>query len=255
LFPSSWTDAFEIKRGRAPATLPAELHISNLLHARAEYKAQVEVLKKALKGVVPIFERSTEDGTRFRIYRLGSLELRTSQDYAENETVCAVYSVLAPRMDKGGRYGCIVKEQERVIKVTEYVERGDLNTSCAHWQSYLVLETDQGNVVMTEQLANGAMQWKENPATLELRCSFAKVFRCADCQKVGITLGDIKGLQASTTQVFNKATGGRIVADVDAATQAWNAKYMPWVNQQRFLQALHGWVLKGGVRKCELASA
>jgi len=64
------------------------------LIARPEYKGHAaELLEGVLRTSAPIFDKSTEDGMHFRIYRLGSLEVRTAQELGSEEVVGAVYSV------------------------------------------------------------------------------------------------------------------------------------------------------------------
>ena len=51
---------------------------STILQSEYTFRAQAqgtEMLKDALKTAVPIFDKFTEDGMCFRIYRLGSLEV------------------------------------------------------------------------------------------------------------------------------------------------------------------------------------
>merc|ERR1719221_952425 len=61
LFPSSWQgEAQQAAQGGARE-----------LHARPDYKDQAGRL---IKNAVPVFDKSAEDGARFRVYRVGSLE-------------------------------------------------------------------------------------------------------------------------------------------------------------------------------------
>jgi len=177
LFPSSWRPAFEIARGRTPVRPAGESLQAGLLRARPDYAAEARVFEHMLKAASPVFDRSTEDGTRFRIYRFGSLEVRTTEEHGGGEAVGAVFSirVSARGSPDGAEPERRVQGHERVVKVTEYAERA----MDGHCRSYVVLETDQANVVATERLADGTVTWEENSQDLEDRNSLAKVIRSA----------------------------------------------------------------------------
>ncbi|CAK0847784.1 unnamed protein product [Prorocentrum cordatum] len=81
LFPFSWQDPF-----RAQAAPPR-------LRLRADLLEQAGELAGALGAAVATFDKLTEEGSRFRAYRAGDLELRTCQEAGGPETVGAV---LAP---------------------------------------------------------------------------------------------------------------------------------------------------------------
>jgi len=133
---------------------------------------------------------------RFRIYRFGSLEVRTTQpQHGGEEEVGAVFSVRPDAAQAGaaGFYAARAPrapcDADRVLKATEYIERGR--------RTFVVLEAEGGGVVMTEELEDGAVVWKPNPSNLEIRTSTAKVLRSADCGKAGVTIGDMRSFQAS----------------------------------------------------------
>ena len=44
-------------------------------------------LKEVLADAAPVFDKSTEDGTAYRIYRFGTVEVRTMQDSGIPKTV------------------------------------------------------------------------------------------------------------------------------------------------------------------------
>merc|ERR1719210_3276305 len=72
LFPLSWMPSIDIQGGSSPKK-QRELHVRPDCHARVE-----QMLK--LATLVPMFDKSMEDGTKFRIYQTGSLEARTVQE-------------------------------------------------------------------------------------------------------------------------------------------------------------------------------
>jgi hypothetical protein len=81
LFPLSWKPTFEVA---------AESKREGALVLCPEYLTQESTLKQLLKDSVPIFDKSTEEGMRFRIYKAGSLEVRTTQDFEGSEVLGAV---------------------------------------------------------------------------------------------------------------------------------------------------------------------
>jgi len=191
LFPSSWSSSLQA---------PCEDQGKELI-ARPDYLAESAKFEGALRSTAPSFDRSTEDGTRFRIYRFGSVEVRTTQDHDGRERAVAIFSVRASSKKAQAQR---IAEQERVVKLTEYVERarqggaaaarGASLTSLEH-HSYVVLETENENLILTERLEDGSVTWEENPADLEDRNSIAKFIRSADVER-GSTVGDARRYQA-----------------------------------------------------------
>uniref|UniRef100_A0A7S1MA25 Uncharacterized protein n=1 Tax=Alexandrium catenella TaxID=2925 RepID=A0A7S1MA25_ALECA len=155
-----------------------------------------------LKSAVVAFDKSTEDGTRYRVYRFGSLEVRTTQDIDGKENIGAVFSLCAST--DASRHHQVVRDDEQIVKATEYVEASGKDYHC-----YVVLETEQKNVIVTEELKNGTLRREANPKDLEDRCSLAKVLRsvgAADCKKTSFTVGGVKALQSS---IYNHVSGCR----------------------------------------------
>merc|ERR1719464_1029546 len=67
LYPSSWRSSVKISRQEATG--------KQVRSPRPDYKSQAHLLEEALEKAAPVFDQSTEDGTRFCIYNLGSLEV------------------------------------------------------------------------------------------------------------------------------------------------------------------------------------
>jgi len=194
-FPSSWTSD-------APAKAISQ---SGKLQARPEYRAQTPLIEQILKSVAPIFDQTTEDGLRFRIYRCGSLEVRTTQASENKEIVGVVFSISASVPQNQG----MAQDEEKIVKVTEYVAyRGDQSR-----RSYVVMETEQANMIVTEQLQNKTVAWEENPSDLEDRISLSKVVRSADCKRTGNAVVLMKAQSAESSSkayaqsTFNRARG------------------------------------------------
>mmetsp|Transcript_63573 Transcript_63573/g.116084 ORF Transcript_63573/g.116084 Transcript_63573/m.116084 type:complete len:1237 (+) Transcript_63573:73-3783(+) len=181
LFPASWTSSFEISRRKAEKGLSAA---PGPLHPRSDYGEKAQQIIKSAKAM---FDKTTEDGMRFRIYRVGSVEVRTTQMHEEDEVVGAVFSIRDPKSIAGVQ-NKFAQASERIEKVTEYVER---SMSGGEFGFYVVIETEQGNVIVSEKVGT-KMTWEENVADLSDRNSLAKVIRTGDCRNSNTTLADVK---------------------------------------------------------------
>jgi len=160
-----------------------------------------------LRSAAPVFDRTAEDGCRFRVYGIGALQVRTVQDFSGGETVLAVFSVSAPAQADAQS---IAKEpmpgSQRVVKATLYVENASAGVGggeievCVRCRYYAVLETDGGSSVVTEMLADGTATWEENSEALEHRNSLARVLQCAECALGSVTVDSLKAYRASQTR-------------------------------------------------------
>jgi len=189
LFPSSWTASFKIERGHEAA--PDGAQEGRNLRARADFQARPQRYEQITRTTAPVFDETTEDGVRFRIYKTGSLEVRTTQEHGGSEELGAVFSI-SSRQDVSD-----VDEQAKVAKVTEYVEplpQG--GASAAQWtlhcRSYVVLETEAGRSVVAEKLLDGRTLWRQDPEDLEDRNSLAKVVRSEASLSESITVRTIR---------------------------------------------------------------
>merc|ERR1712039_398963 len=116
LFPHSWRSSIDLVR--APGAWSASLQ------PRSDFKAEASALQEILKSSSPAFDKRTEDGVHFRVYRVGSLEVRTTQENDGLEIIAAVLSTTAtPQASEQNKPGRAVQETDKVVKVTEYVER------------------------------------------------------------------------------------------------------------------------------------
>jgi hypothetical protein len=215
LFPMSWTESMEIARPKTSKRVGA------LLQPRNNYAAEAE---QVLKSGTPVFEKTTEDGMVFRVYRMGSLEVRTTQVYDGKESVGVIFSI----RDKSD--GCFAGNRrsqigiEEIVKVTQYVETSasDGDATGSGFKYYIVLETEYGSTITTEQLGQNII-WEENVADLEDRNSLSKVVRTASCRGGGVRVqdlrrakrpllrlvgGELRRSQAYALSVFTYAVGG-----------------------------------------------
>merc|ERR1719171_2435267 len=118
-----------------------------------------------------MFDKNTEEGLRFRIYRMGSLEVRTMQELGEEENVGAIFSIRDTQTgeEQDGKLERLFA-QEKITKATEYVERVHVAGNVAGQRRYyVVLESETGHKILTELLADGRVVWEEDPQNLEDR--------------------------------------------------------------------------------------
>jgi len=191
LFPKSWVPSVEIV---------SEKEGNGNLQVRSDYLAQSEKFAHALTSTTPTFERTSEDGVCYRIYELGSLQVRTTQESDEQEIVGAVYSTNAPAQ---AVRGLRLEKSDRVVKVMEYVEKVQ-GTRC----SYVVYETESGSAIVTEKRRDGTVAWEENPSDLNGRNALAKLVRSAECNGHRFTVGDLKNFHTKESRVSVKSASG-----------------------------------------------
>jgi len=219
LFPVSWAPSSEISQQGQAGSSHVLVSRSKSLQPRPDYFADAPRL---LRSTDPSFDKSTEDGTRFRIYQISSLEVRTTQDHDGEESVCAVYSSIT-----ASSKGCqdSIAETERISKAKLYVERAGSSTATAghqewalgkpppHKRFFTVLETVCGHHVLIELLDDGKIRWSANPRDLETRGSLARVVRVSGCH--GVTVGDMmehRGKQAQLLGGFFSPSRSKRVA-------------------------------------------
>uniref|UniRef100_A0A7S4SMQ4 Uncharacterized protein n=1 Tax=Alexandrium monilatum TaxID=311494 RepID=A0A7S4SMQ4_9DINO len=184
LFPSDWVPAHGITHGQAQGT--------RKLHVRSDYGTRME---RMLRTATPVFDKAAEDGTKFRIYEVGSLEVRTLQEHDGQERIGVVFSTRAPRSERSAVGDIESKHDGTVVRATMFVETTaqtkDSKRPPADIRFYVVFETLGGDLVMTERIGDRTL-WVQNPDELEARNSYAKVTRSVDCSSMGITILDVK---------------------------------------------------------------
>merc|ERR1712217_322075 len=245
LFPSSWKTSFEIAHGQASGRTPAALSLNGPLHERSDYKSELPVFEHILQSAAPQFDKHTEDGSRFRIYKLGSLEIRTVQEYGGREVIEVVFSMHPPKhlLLEGRREQRLI-EQENIVKATLYVEGGLPETrpasgskaaSCDH-HMYAVFETGKANMIVTEMAENGTMAWEMNPRNLDVRSSLAKVYSSGTPQGWAPRVHDIQVLR--DTEVENSESLG---AGSSAAASVVRRQYAKTMYRRALGEAIaHG---------------
>eukprot|EP00435_Cladocopium_sp_Y103_P014773 s2202_g3.t1 len=149
-----------------------------------------------LPTAAPEFKKQTEDGSTFRIYQIGSLEVRTTQLKFGQEKVGAIFSSRAPEWQlKCNASNAAQEEKLQECKVFIEPADGHLQSGKQPHHFYLVFKTVQENVIVVEQLSNGSRALAVNPRNLEDRNSLAKQLFTAECSATA-TIGALSGIQA-----------------------------------------------------------
>jgi len=177
LFPVSWAPSIEIGTGESTE--------EGQLLARPDYLVQAQKLSVVMQSAKPTFDRSTEEGVRFRIYQFGTLEVRTTQEPSSEEVIGAVFSTSLPQIPASKTNG-----GQHIVHATEYVEMANDGR-----RSFVVLGTEQEGFIVTERLVDGTTTWEENPSDLEDRKALAKVVREADCSDNCVPIFSMQNFQ------------------------------------------------------------
>jgi hypothetical protein len=208
MFPSSWATSFQVTKQDPPGEEnKAPSHRGGALSLCKPEAWHLSL--SDLQSCKLVFDKTTEDQTRFRLYRPDGFEVRTIQECNGEEKIGAIYSVLAlggrspsPSPSTGEVQRCSqVEEDEVVTGVSVYVEGGSYNGRGPEY--FVVFETMQGSVIVTELLKCGAMAWDANPPNVTFRCSLGKLLYSVKVSEEGATLKVLKdyaeGLQAAET--------------------------------------------------------
>eukprot|EP00408_Alexandrium_pacificum_P025048 CAMPEP_0171202934 /NCGR_PEP_ID=MMETSP0790-20130122/25260_1 /TAXON_ID=2925 /ORGANISM="Alexandrium catenella, Strain OF101" /LENGTH=892 /DNA_ID=CAMNT_0011668377 /DNA_START=56 /DNA_END=2734 /DNA_ORIENTATION=+ len=192
LFPSSWVPTAGISNGQA----------ARELYERADYSARME---RMLKTMTPVFSKVAEEGTKYRIYELGSLEVRTMQPHDGKEKIGAVFSSRAPSA-RAPAGAAASKDADSIVRATQFVESSQQIRDSKYVPSdirfYVVFETSAGDCFVTEKQGD-ATTWLQNPEDIEARNSFAKMTRSVECSDLGLTVLDAKRFQQAEIGRFD----------------------------------------------------
>lgn len=172
-FPSSWANSFNVSQEGAS--------VGDL----QKHKLDKDGIDQVLKSATPCLDKNTEDGSRYRIYKADGLEIRTVQVHDGKEIAGAVFTRCVAPTDLTSE---IQHLEETIVKATEYVEANQGESR--HY--YVVLQTEQGNRIVTERLQDGTVAWAANPRHLEARSSAAKVLRSTECTSQAMMVRDLK---------------------------------------------------------------
>jgi len=207
LFPASWASTLSMggEKGTAPELYP--------------YSGK-EVSSEDLKPMALTFDQCTEDGMRFRMYKRGDLEVRTTQEHNSVEAIGVVFS------SKGGVPRGHVEDPELVTRITEYVavpapgpEGHVAKAPEQHHRYWLLLETEAERVVVTEKLRGGEVVWLEDPDLTSFAPNSRAVGSVACC-KAGMTVGDMRKYAAQHSGKVAWPAECKRYAE-DAYSRAW----------------------------------
>lgn len=215
LFPAGWASCAELAGQQDPEV--GEL--------RRQPLERAPKLERLLRTAEPAFDKRTEDGLRFRIYRAGVYEVRTTQAHDGVEAIGAVYTRGPPLRGRAGAPAAASagrgdeEEGARIVKMVEYIERAPgraaepLATSrsavaLTACRTFVVLETCSGARVVLERNSEGSVLLVEDPPDLEARCLQAKVASSTACHPSGRRLGELKQHLASEEEALRAAGAG-----------------------------------------------
>mmetsp|Transcript_45441 Transcript_45441/g.81761 ORF Transcript_45441/g.81761 Transcript_45441/m.81761 type:complete len:902 (+) Transcript_45441:67-2772(+) len=193
-FPRSWTSRFQVERdGQKQAIAPGKY---GLVQVQVDAYFEQILLDEILPTAAPEFNGTTEDGMVFRIYRIGSLEVRTTQELGEAEKLGVVYSSREPSWQQSsGKKAKELPEDELLVKAKLYVEAQGQELCTSSYRYYIVIETGSANCIVTERLSTGLTTWAVNPEDMEDRNSLARLLFTVNC-KAGVSVSDLKSIQA-----------------------------------------------------------
>lgn len=201
-FPRSWTSRFQIEKdGLAPKTEASNK--TGLVKVEIDKAYSASLVRDVLSTAAPEFQEKTEDGTCFRIYKIGSLEIRTTQERFAEEQIGVVYSSRAPTWNLAAT-SQELSEREKVVECKVFLEaaEGDVVGKQPH-HLYMVCITANKDVIVTEKLANGSTIFLVNPKSLEDRNSLAKQLFKSDCVEQA-TVKDVKTQQTNFNKTFEE---------------------------------------------------
>merc|ERR1712217_309833 len=157
---------------------------------RPDLRAEEQTLRDILSSAAPAFDKRTEDGTQFLIYKLGSLEVRATRDLSGELSVGTVYDISGIMQAKAAAGRPVAKDSGKIVKATEFVERAP--SGDCHY--YLTLDTEDNHSILMEKLPDGTVVWMESPVDLKMRNAVAKVTRSADCSVSAVTIGMMRSI-------------------------------------------------------------
>lgn len=201
-FPRSWTSRFQIEKdGLAPKTEASNK--TGLVKVEMDKAYSASLVRDVLPTAAPEFQEKTEDGTCFCIYKIGSLEIRTTQERFAEEQIGVVYSSRAPTWNLAAT-SQELSEREKVVECKVFLEaaEGYVVGKQPH-HLYMVCITANKNVIVTEKLANGSTIFLVNPKSLEDRNSLAKQLFKSDCVEQA-TVKDVKTQQTNFNKTFEE---------------------------------------------------
>lgn len=230
-FPRSWTSRIRVEKDGTKTDVSNKK--MGLMKVDFDDTFATVLTHDILPTAAPEFKKQTEDGSTFRIYQIGSLEVRTTQLKFGQEKVGAIFSSRAPDWQlKCNASNAAQEEKLHECKVFIEPADGHLQSGKQPHHFYLVFKTVQENVIVVEQLSNGSRALAVNPRNLEDRNSLAKQLFTADCSATA-TIGALSGIQTQ---------GGNMPVSLSVRKQ-----FAKMVFKQMTGQSFRGW--GGSVRR------
>eukprot|EP00416_Gambierdiscus_australes_P015979 CAMPEP_0171060456 /NCGR_PEP_ID=MMETSP0766_2-20121228/3852_1 /TAXON_ID=439317 /ORGANISM="Gambierdiscus australes, Strain CAWD 149" /LENGTH=651 /DNA_ID=CAMNT_0011516045 /DNA_START=79 /DNA_END=2034 /DNA_ORIENTATION=- len=222
MFPASWRSSIAIVGARVSEGRSGKAWQGGALVPQPTCKQETASIQQALKSMPLEFDRSTEDASRFRIYRLRSIEVRTIQENGCEEGIGAVFSIRSSLdMCRPVLQDWSVGFHEHIRKASIYVERMllSLDTSRLGQSSrrtvtqnschyYVVLDTEQSTQLSIERHLDGQVLLESHPEAVADRNSFAKVV-FSTTQVARMTAGDVKRQQVAYCSAYPPSFGSR----------------------------------------------
>lgn len=198
-FPRSWTSRVQILQVGKSVPTNSRAGLSQL---QVTPEFEKHFFADVAPLAVPDFKEATEDAMFFRIYRIGSLEVRTVQEFSKDEVIAAVFSRSSPTL-VSSHVAQALQDGERLIMGKLYVEAhgvqsesGDkVKTDLDKCHYYMVLETNRSNIIVTEKAADGSISWVVNPKNIEDRVSLSKFVKQRQCN-TQVTAQQLQNLQS-----------------------------------------------------------
>mmetsp|Transcript_70259 Transcript_70259/g.164842 ORF Transcript_70259/g.164842 Transcript_70259/m.164842 type:complete len:982 (+) Transcript_70259:72-3017(+) len=225
VFPRSWTSMFQVEQQGVSAGLVKKALRSGMVQLALNPAFKSLIINEMLPNTAPVFEKSAEDGVVYRIYQIGTMEVRTTQEPASSEVVKVVFSIRSTKWRAiAGR--AEVADGERIVQARMFVESvdtvSDLTRSIhgkaaeptqkldsdALWRSqkmdhchyFIVLETDKDNMLVTEKNLDGSVSLVVNPENVEDRISLARLLYTHQCKEGSASVREVKVFQSSSAK-------------------------------------------------------
>eukprot|EP00434_Breviolum_minutum_P009356 symbB.v1.2.008245.t1/scaffold515.1/size193321/7 len=191
-FPRSWTSRIKVERDGTKTDVTNKK--MGLEKVNFDETFATVLVHDILPTAAPEFKKQTEDGSTFRIYQIGSLEVRSTQVKFAQEKVGAIFSSRAPAWQLKCASNAPQDDLLQECKVFIEAADGHMPSGKQPHHFYLVFKTVKENIIVVEQLADGSRSVAVNPRNLEDRNSLAKQLFTADCS-AGVTTGALSKIQ------------------------------------------------------------
>merc|ERR1712190_92754 len=188
-FPYCWRANIGLAYGKGTSRAVGEIVPNRPLQKMTISSIGRDKIQGILSSTKPCLNQTTEDGTRYRIYQKGDLEVRTIQEEGGQESIGAVFTM--GKLSSGKK----IRDSEKIVRATELVQavpQVNGNGELAECRYQAILETASKDTIFTEMLADGTVVWEENPNGLEQIHAASKVLNCMDGIRSGTTIAQMR---------------------------------------------------------------